>query len=92
MFGGSGTCATTSQTTPIANTGVGGCGGGSLASTRMKGGSGAGGGGVDLMVMNPLPSYPYSVGAGGALGAAGTNGAAGVAGSAGVIYVWEYYD
>lgn len=91
-FGGSGrgTLATHGGSA-APNSGSGG-GGGSLDSGNgagFIGGGGASGGYIEAKIDNPLPTYSYSVGAGGAGGAGGVYN--GGAGGSGVIIVEEYY-
>jgi lysophospholipase L1-like esterase len=73
-----------------ANTGGGGGGGGILS------GNGSGGGGsgayVRTILVAPLATYAYTVGAGGSGGTAGTGGQNGGAGGTGGIWVEEHYN
>jgi hypothetical protein len=79
------------------NTGGGGGGGGianvsaNTSGDRNVGSGGGAGGYVEAIINNPLPSYTYSVGAGGTAGAAGSGGFNGGAGGSGIIIVEEYY-
>ena len=84
-YNGAGTAGST-------NTGGGGGGGGTNAAIASHQGAGGGAGGyVEAIIVSPVASYSYSVGASAAGGSAGTSGSAGGAGAAGVIYVEEYY-
>lgn len=86
-FGGAGKASTAG----ITNTGSGG-GGGSTAGSGSSGGGGGSGGFVDAIIVSPLASYAYAVGAAGSAGTAGGgSGGAGGAGGSGVIIVEEYY-
>ena len=72
--------------------GSGGGGGGGRASPVAGGGSGGSAGGYCKgVILNPVKSYPYSVGAGGTGGisSSGTNAGSG---ASGIIIVREYYD
>lgn len=73
-----------------ANTGGGGGGGGLQVTNAINGAAGGSGGYVKATITNPLPTYSYSVGAGGTAGAAGTSGVAGGNGGSGMIIVWEF--
>ena len=72
-----------------------GCGGnGGEIGTLGNSGAGAGGGSgayFDVIIAQPLPSYAYSVGAGGAGGSAGTYGGPGTAGAPGIIIVEAFF-
>lgn len=73
------------------NTGAGG-GAGGTGNASSNGGAGGGSGGyVDVWIVNPAPTFTYTVGAKGAAGSAGTNGFAGAAGADGQIIVEEFY-
>lgn len=72
------------------NSGSGGSGGNGAASF-VSGAGGAAGGFVDGIIVTPLASYSYAVGALGTGGGAGSSGAAGGNGGAGQIVVYEYY-
>ena len=72
-----------------------GCGGnGAPIGTTGNTGAGAGGGSgayFDVIITQPLPSYPYSVGVEGAGGSAGTDGGSGANGSPGILIVEAYF-
>jgi hypothetical protein len=74
----------------LPNTGGGGGGGSSTAGTAndWAGSGGNSGEGIEFIISNPLPSYSYTVGAGGSPGS-GTNHNGGPGGS-GVLIVEEY--
>lgn len=73
-------------------TGSGGGGAGTgLIGTSYSGGGGGSGGYAEAIIYNPLSTYTYAVGLGGAGGTAGTNGNAGGTGAGGIVIVEEYY-
>lgn len=76
-----------------ANTGAGGGGGsgGNASGTVYSGAGGGAGAYIEAYIANPLPTYSYTVGAGGSGGAGGTKGLNGGNGAAGYIEVTEYY-
>ena len=75
-----------------ANTGGGGSGSAiSLASAVISGAGGSAGNYIEAIILSPLTSYTYTIGAGGTAGTAGTSGAAGGVGGTGVVIVEEYY-
>jgi hypothetical protein len=75
----------------FANSGAGGGGGGPSAAGH-GGNSGASGGYCEKLIVTPLATYSYAIGAGGTAGGAGGSGAfAGGAGGSGLIIVDEYY-
>lgn len=70
------------------NTGSGGGGGGSGTVNNATGGGGGGAGATVIATLtNLLPSYPFSIPAGGTGGSAGSSGAPGAGGAAGIIIV-----
>jgi len=73
-----------------ANSGGGGGGGGGVSQTNGGGGGGGGGAYCEKLIINPLASYSYAIGAGGTGGAAGAGSAGGVGGS-GFMIVEEFY-
>lgn len=73
-----------------ANTGSGGSGGGQVGA-GVNGAGGASGSYLKAIINNPLSTYSYTIGTGGAAGTAGSSGLAGGAGAAGIIIVTEYY-
>lgn len=83
-FGGAGGSMYTQSGTPATpNSGSGG--GGNGGGSGIGGSGGAAGGYVEALIVNPSPTYSYTIGAGGiATGSAGTGGS-------GVIIVEEYY-
>jgi hypothetical protein len=93
-FGGAGSGGWPSGGTPsagFANSGSGGGGGGASGSGH-GGNSGASGGYVEKFIVNPLATYAFAVGAGGAPGSAGGSGAsAGGPGGSGIIIIDEFY-
>lgn len=94
-FGGAGACggnATGTSSNGLTNTGGGGGGGlGGATAGMQSGGGGAAGGYVDAIIVSPLATYAYTVGASGAAGGAGTSGNAGGNGGSGYIIVEEHY-
>lgn len=89
LAAGSGTYNTPAGCTrmDVIAVGPGGGGGGAVtgaANTGSSGGGGGGGGSCRLLIVNPLSSYAYVVGAGGAGGAAGNN--SGASGSAATTF------
>lgn len=90
--GGSGGAGSGASTGLPGAANSGGGGGGAASPINGYSGPGGGAGGyVMVRITNPLPSYPYSVGAGGAGGIAGTGGQAGGAGGSGVLLIEESY-
>jgi hypothetical protein len=90
-FGGAGHGATNAPGHPGSpNSGSGGGGGGSNGEAGYGGGGGGAGGHVDVIINNPDPSYPYSVGAGG-LGGTGPYISTAGDGAAGIIVIDEFY-
>lgn len=75
----------------VANTGGGGGGGGGFSGLASSGGGG-GGASADAIIINPLSSYSYAVGAAGTKGSTGASGIASGNSAAGYILVYEYYD
>jgi hypothetical protein len=73
------------------NTGGGGAGGASTASTAIPGGGGGSGAFVDAVITSPSATYAYVVGAAGAGGSNTANGFGGAAGGSGFIIVEEFY-
>lgn len=55
------------------------------------GGGGGAGAYIEVWIVNPLPTYLYTIGAVGSAGSAGTSGFAGGAGGTGVVIVDEFY-
>lgn len=80
-------------TSAYANTGGGGSGAGfgSVSGICASGAGGGSGGFVDAILISPLASYAYSVGAGGTNQTAGTSGFASGSGGSGIIIVEEFY-
>jgi hypothetical protein len=98
VFGGGGTSnihAPNNIFEPAMNSGAGGAGGAYPTSPSCPlcctGEGGGAGGYVEFSIMNPKPSYHYSVGQGGAGGSAGTCGTAGGRGADGIIIIEEYF-
>lgn len=73
------------------NTGGGGGGGGNGNTSGNNGAGGGSGGCIDALIIAPLATYTYTVGAAGTAGGAGTGGFAGGAGGTGLILVEEFY-
>lgn len=72
------------------NSGAGG--GGALSPGNGTGGIGGGAGSyIKALIANPLASYAYSVGVGGALGSAGSGGSPGYAGASGALIIQEIF-
>lgn len=93
--GGAGAGAQAGAAAQNAPAGCGGGGGGGSSpntSSGFTGNSGAGGGGVDAIIAGPATtSYPYVIGAAGALGTAGASGFAGGNGAAGAAFIEENF-
>lgn len=71
----------------------GGGGGGAGVNVTINGGGGGGAGGyIYTLILNPLSSYSYTIGAGGTLGSSGGGGSFGGAGGSGFIQITEYYN
>lgn len=83
--GGGAEASAASGSAGATNTGGGGGGGAGTAGVSSGGGGGGSGGWIDCIISNPLSSYSFTVGAGGAL----NNG--GAAGGSGLIEVEENY-
>ena len=88
IFGGIGSAGNGNATSGsgVTNTGSGG-GGGSGGTAFVGGGGGGSGGYVRKLLVSPLATYAYGVGAAGAIGAAGVTGQAGGAGGSGIIII-----
>lgn len=72
------------------NSGSGGGGGGGTGAGANSGAGGGAGGYCEKLIVTPLATYAYAVGAGGAGGAAGVQ--AGGAGGSGLIIIDEFYN
>lgn len=92
FFGGGalGSNSAVGGTAARANTGGGGSGG-AVGSGSCPGSGGGGGGSVEALIVNPIATYAYAVGAAGSAGAVGTSGNAGGAGGSGIAVMEEFY-